>query len=253
MTEPNDWVVAIPTYQRVETIARRTLTTLREGGVPAALIHLFVASEAERASYAAGLDASTYGKIIVGVPGLGAQRNFITDHYPDGARLVQSDDDVDGVWASPVKGSNDMSRVTDLVELFNAGFEACTETKARIWGLYPLCNGFFMSGNVTFDLRPIIGTLYGNVNDKKHRLVCAIKSDIERTLLYWQDDRVVVRYNGIAPKQRARSEPGGHQTGTRTLALSKEAADYLVKTYPKWCRAAPSRKGGHAEVKLVKG
>lgn len=250
ITDPTDWVVAIPSYQRANLIGGRALQTLQAGRVARERIYIFVADEAERAAYECALPRESYGKIVTGVKGLTAQRNFITDYFPDGALIVQSDDDVDSVYASPEKNSNAFSKVEDLASVFDAGFEVCSAAGARIWGLYPLFNPYFMGGGVTFDLRSIIGTLHGIVNDRRHRLTVPVKDDIERTIFYWLDDRAVVRFNDLAPKNKARTEAGGCMAFGRSHETSKIAADDLVARYPALVSHMKPRKGGHAEVRL---
>ena len=43
-----NYVVAIPTYNREDIIAKKTLTTLTEGGVPSDSIILFVANVSQK-------------------------------------------------------------------------------------------------------------------------------------------------------------------------------------------------------------
>jgi len=251
MDAASAWHVAIPTYQRPNTLVAKTMRTLLGGGVDPARITVFVANADEARGYALALAPGSYRQIVVGAHGIHSARNAITAHYPDGARVVEIDDDIRAVKRRV--GPKELQPVGDLAHLFDAAFAACARHGARLWGLYPVCNPMFMRTGYTLDLRAIIGTVCGRVVDKTQPpLRCAVKVDIERTLLYWRADGRVLRYGDLAPVQNARTEPGGLQTpGGRTLAASEAAADYLVRTYPDLCVRAKPRKGGHAEVRLV--
>ena len=90
ITDPTDWVVAIPSYQRANLIGGRALQTLQAGRVARERIYIFVADEAERAAYECALPRESYGKIVTGVKGLTAQRNFITDISPTALSLFKA-------------------------------------------------------------------------------------------------------------------------------------------------------------------
>ena len=83
-----EFVIAIPTYMRY---AVKTLVYLERESVPLELITLFVADEIERDKYAVAYPAY---RIVVGVIGIGPQRNFITAYYPEGTYIVSMDDDI---------------------------------------------------------------------------------------------------------------------------------------------------------------
>lgn len=246
------WRVVIPTYKRSDTLAKHSLATLERGGVRPSLIDIYVANEQEAEEYRSKIPKGSYAKLVVAEPGIQAARNFISRAYPDGQHLVQMDDDVRGVFAAT--SPKTLVEVTNLVEVFDGGFEACASVGARVWGMYPICNPFYMHGGqpVTTDLRPIIGVLHGVVNDQSLRLTCTGgKEDIERTLLYYEKDRAVVRFNNMAPKQNARTEKGGLQaTNLRTHESSLADAKSLCSRWPRWVTMKPSFKGGHAEVRL---
>ena len=58
----SDYIVAIPSYKRAETLRDKTLKVLQEHKIPADRIHVFVATPEEKERYAATLEAGTYGK-----------------------------------------------------------------------------------------------------------------------------------------------------------------------------------------------
>ena len=70
-----DYIIAIPSYKRPETIKTKTLSLLNAHNIPKDKITIFVANEDEYNEYQESLN-NEY-KIVVGVPTIGEQRNFI--------------------------------------------------------------------------------------------------------------------------------------------------------------------------------
>jgi hypothetical protein len=58
------YVVAIPTYNRSETISQKSLSTLREGKVPKSRIYLFVANKKEYDIYVKNVPQNLYHKTL---------------------------------------------------------------------------------------------------------------------------------------------------------------------------------------------
>ncbi len=54
----NDWIVVIPSYNRVETLKEKTLKTLQTHNIPAKKIWVFVANEDQKKLYKEGLGDS---------------------------------------------------------------------------------------------------------------------------------------------------------------------------------------------------
>lgn len=124
----------------------KTLRVLREYSVPREKINIFVADEEELEEYRRVCDSESYGSIHVGVPGMGAIRNFITDYYPEGTKLLCIDDDINGFMS--VDGV-----LEDLNWTVSNAFERLERTNLRLFGFYPVCNRGWMRGWDSFDLR----------------------------------------------------------------------------------------------------
>ena len=72
-----DYVIAIPSYKRAETLKSKTLSMLKSNKINSKKIHVFVANNEEKNIYESTLDKNSYGKIIVGIVGMKNIRNFI--------------------------------------------------------------------------------------------------------------------------------------------------------------------------------
>lgn len=246
----SDWLVAIPSYKRVQRLTDSTLDTLARGGVSAHKITVFVANEEERADYQAALPRDRYGSIVVGEVGMNKVRNCIVRHYQHGQPLVQLDDDVRDIMALDATGKK-LEAIRDLPKMFDRAFAISHYAGARLWGLYPVCNAFYMKPGFTTDLRQITGVVWGGINDHKlPEMACWSKSDIERTLQYYVVDGTVLRFNNLSAKQRPWTEPGGCQApGIRSPETAMAATEYLCKKFSGLCQRIKDSQG-QAQVRL---
>jgi hypothetical protein len=114
------YVVAIPSYKRPDVMVKKTLKTLKEGGVPSSVIYIFVADEGEARIYENTVQKDLYNQIVVGVKGIAAQRNFIVKYFPEGQCVVSFDDDVEQVDRR--NGSTELVNVEDLDKLLKDAY-----------------------------------------------------------------------------------------------------------------------------------
>lgn len=249
-----DWVVVIPSYNRVDTLKEKTLKLLKDHKIPASKIYVFVANEEQKKLYEEGLEKGSVGHIVVGVKGLAEVRNFIFKYFPKGKKLVEMDDDIRGFFEYDEKVHRHEKPLVSLEKVIERGFEECHKSGARLWGVYPIPNGFFMKPTVTTDLKFIIGSFWGCINpgeDKALQLPFGgEKEDYQRTILFWEADGVVVRLNFVAPKTAYYKEPGGMQEGDR-LGKQDKAVKEMMKRWPQYIKPNPRRKSGYPEIRLV--
>ena len=116
----NEYIVAIPTYNRYEEVNTKTLSTLKKGGVPKNRIYVFVASKEEEKKYKESMDKNSYFKIVVGKKGITNQRIFISKYFPSGVKIVSIDDDIERVEKLTRDGKLSVKR--DLHSFFKKSF-----------------------------------------------------------------------------------------------------------------------------------
>ncbi len=253
MVAKTDWVVVIPSYNRVETLTKKTLALLQEHKIPASKIYVFVADEDQKKLYEEGLPKGSVGHIVVGVKGLPEVRNFIFDYFPKGKPLVSFDDDVRGFLEFDARAKRHERKLRDLAGMFNRGFAECRKAGARFWGVYPSANGFFMKNTVTTDLKFIIGSFWGCFNpgsEVRIDIGNGEKEDYQRTLQFWELDRTIVRLNFYAVQTATYATAGGLQEGNR-LARERKTVKAMMKRWPEYIRENPHRKSGYPEIRLV--
>jgi hypothetical protein len=251
-TPKTDYVVAIPTYRRSDVLERKTLTTLHQGHVPPSKIYIFVANPEEQATYEAHIPRHLYHKMVVGKLGISNQRQFISDYFPPKTCIVSLDDDIEGLYRR--QSPQALSKITNLDTIFSQAFSRLHQENLYLWGVYPVCNPFFMKPNTTTKLRFIIGALHGYINrpdakELKFRGKSDQKEDYEQSIQYFLKDGGVVRFNDVSIKTKFHA-PGGLGRTQERLEANEKAARYLETTYPELVRVF-HRKNGMAEVRLA--
>ena len=246
-----DWVIAIPSYKRAETLRDKTLALLREYKIPRDKIHVFVANKDEETTYKATLDPTTYGHMHVAIPGMAAVRNYITGFFPVGKPIFNMDDDIRGFIEYSAGAKRNERPLKDLAGFITRGFREARATGFRLFGVYPVANGYFMKpGPPTTDLRYVIGSVWGIINPGKILTVTIDdKEDYLRSVIMYVLDGGVLRYNDVAPQSAYYKEPGGMQE-TRTMRRIEASAKAMVEAFPDLVKINLTKKSGMPEVRL---
>ena len=239
-----DFVIAVPSYRRHKEIVKKTLRTLAAAHLlPRTTV--FVASEEELALYKKTVDTVP---IVVGVPGLAAQRQFISAYYPTDTLIVMIDDDITGFRHFD---GEKLRPVSDLSAFFNYAFQTMLDSGARIWGLYAAASKMYMSRQpaVGYGLNYLIGACYGIINRSVPVLEFGDnQEDKERTIRYWEADGKLVRFNHYTILTRYYA-PGGMDTPTRK-AETKAGTDALVARWPQFFSQVFKAKSGIYDVRF---
>ena len=240
--------IAIPSYNRPDTIGKQTLKFLKDGGVTNEQIYIFVANKAEANRYETSIPKDLYGKIVVGKMGISFQRTFIATYFPIGQYVVSIDDDVDRL---EMLSEGKLVKITDVNGFFLDAHQALIKENLFIWGLYPVRNAFFMSSGYSTNLKFIMGGLNGFIN---RRVVpsgnIVEKEDCELSILYFLKDGGMIRYNGVTIKTKNHARGGLGKLDQRFDANEK-ASKYLKRKYPDLITVF-HRKNGMAEVRFAR-
>jgi hypothetical protein len=246
----SDYVVAIPSYKRQDVLVSKSLKTLKDGGVNAAKIHIFVANEEERVNYEKTVPRELYGKIVVGLKGITNQRKFIVKYFKENQYVVSIDDDVEQI--EKMDGPTKLVKIRNVDKFFKDGYTDLKKHGLYIWGIYPVRNPFFMKPKTTTDLKFIIGVLRGFINrhskDIEPSLSAEGKEDYEQSILYFKKDGGVLRYNNITTKTKFHADGG---LGKDRQEMNKKAADYMKRQYPDLVTVF-HRKNGMTEIKMAR-
>ena len=258
-----DYVVAIPSYKRPDTLKNKTLKVLQRYKIEPKRIVVFVADKEQEKIYREALPKGSVGKIVVGVPGIKNIRNFMPKYFPEGQYIFYMDDDIYKIYdtystnKSRDKSTFKQRELTSLKDLIAQAFKLCEKSKITNWGVYPVNNPFFMKARtgdirdyVSTNLCYIIGFMTGVINNRNAEIrTIDDKEDYERSIKYYLKDGGLLRFNNITCYTKCYKEPGGMQV-ERTHKRIHDSAVYLTKQYPNLCALNTSKKSGYTEIRL---
>ena len=223
--------LAIPSYKRSTTISEKTLKFLSDVQYPAEKITIFVADEEEAQRYYHAVPKRLYGRLIVGLPGLMEQRNFINKSYPEDSILVCMDDDIQKI---------DLP-VGNFLDLIRHAATAIGTRQTGLFGILPNDDGRRYDNKTTTHLSFIIGCFF--VCRVHHDILCTFgeKDDVERSILYFKKYGAVHRYRGAGVVTKYTGNAGGLQEPGR-LDRMRDGAKNIQERYPGFVRRY-TRKG----------
>lgn len=252
----SDYIIAIPSYKRAEVCRDKTLNMLKTNKIPVNKIYVYVANKEEYEEYKNVLDKSTYHKLVVGIKGLVPQRKFIMNEWGEGKNIVFFDDDVAKIDLT----LSSMFRGKSLDYFLKTAFSESKKHGAYIWGVYPVFNPFFRKSReeISTCLNYIVGAFYGVINRpnlKKLDLTITKengqKEDVERTLKYFINDGIVLRFNRVGFITKYYGRNGGLGTFEDRLKPMQEASQKLLKVYSDY-GSISTKKTGMTEFRLRK-
>lgn len=225
-------VFAIPSYQRPIKVKEATIPTLENLGVDKENIYVFVANEQEESLYRDSLGKEY--NIVVGVLGIGPQRIFINDWFPEGTRIVSIDDDITKLVYKVDKKTDQFQG--DLVGLVEELFNLCDSRGAKCWSITTTLNGFFMTNEIVVGLRQSLGGLFG-----EYSKLPEVQSDLphcedwEKFIKHYQVYGSMLRVNDLGAVQKYQDSGGvvssmGGEEGR--VKVYHEAVEKMVERYP---------------------
>lgn len=243
----SDFVVAIPSYDRAKELNKKTLTMLGENNISKNIITVFVASAEQKKIYEE--EIGTDYKIVIGVKGMANIRNFMTNYYPSGKKILFIDDDISRIVKGESSGMK-ITKVTNLKSLASNGFNLCKKHGYALWGLHPSSNPRSLKSDklVTNNLKYIIGALYGVINDKTIKVSLDQAEDYERTLKYYVKYGGMIRFNNYSGYTTYYAK-GGMEAAGRTSSKEDSDKKQLVKKYSQYAETY-IRDNGRTEIRL---
>jgi hypothetical protein len=202
------------------------------------------------------LDKGLFHKLIVGKKGLVPQRQFIMSQWTEGKHIVFFDDDVASIDLS----LSSLFKGKSLDAFFKAAFSECVKQHSYIWGVYPVFNPFFRKGRdeISTCLNYIVGAFYGIINRPNLSAIKLTitkengqKEDVERTLKYFVNDGIVLRYNRVGFATKYYGKSGGLGTFEDRLKPMLEASKKLLAKYGDY-GSISTKSTGMTEFRLRK-
>ena len=238
--------IAIPSYNRVEGIIKKTLAFLSRYNYPKELIYIFVNTEELKTEYKTKISKELYGHIILTnqPKGICLIRNYITNYFDEGEKYISMDDDIHSIQQLNEDGK--LVIISSIQDLFEKGYKKCEENNASLWGLYPMSNAFYMSNKkeeYTTDLKFIVGGFMGIIN-RKIQLSIDMKEDYELTLESYMRDKCIIRFNHVAVKHNIYTKTGGIGLNQQErINDNKISCEYFLNKYPDFVKLNRRREG----------
>ena len=251
-----DYIVCIPSYKREKVCNEKTLSTLHKHKIDPKKIYVYVANEEDYEIYKNHLNSKLYNKLVIGKKGLVPQRQFISEQWSVNKNIVFFDDDVESIDLS----LSPKFKNHNLDYFIKDAFHECRENHSYIWGVYAVFNPFFRKTKpeMSTELKYIVGAFYGIINrpnEKKVQLTITKengqKEDVERTLKYFINDGIVLRFNRIGFKTKYYGKEGGLGQFEERLEPMKEACKKLEEKYSEYGHTKV-RSNGMSEFVLKK-
>jgi hypothetical protein len=202
-----EYSVAIPSYRRADVLERQTLAVLKRLGVPNDKIFIFVANQEEFDTYDA-LFGKDY-KIVIGVRGISSQRkfyhNWFAEQFGVGHKIVSIDDDMAELYELGDKKL--IPTLYTLDDIVNLGYTYCDKYGAKMWGINPTMNHFFLKNHISVGLRYVcanfMGTYAGDwIFTDPNRRMTPTGEDHHSTLRGFVRYGAVVRLEFLCPKTK---------------------------------------------------
>ena len=257
------YTIAIPSYNRSQSIKTKTLAVLDSYNIPHSLIKVFVKPD-ELDKYRTSLPEDI--EVIEGAAGCIENRNAIRQYFPEDHHIVYIDDDIHSLWSVCDQTPNHDTchhhdkknlkqdyykkqiRLPDLHTFLVEAFQRMEKEGAHLGGIYPICNGFFASHRVNLALNYICGYFYLERNVKDITLQGhQYAEDFERSCIFYKRNGKLCRFEWVMAKSGFyKGEGDGGSPGglveSRTVERSKAAQETLAALYPEYVRVVPPTK-----------
>lgn len=250
---------AIPSRARSDTLIRKTLPLLDRLRIldPENAVTVFVADD-EILTYAKAIRDAGYEEkgvmVAAGATGMCGQRNAIQAAYALGGHVITIDDDMRDLVVRRNEKRLEPIEPEEWLEIVRLGFEVATGLGARLWGLYPVPNPYFMKPRIRTALCYVGGGLYGWVNrldDGALDSTLEYRDDWERSVKCYAADGAVVRFDYVSWRTEGYAGAGGMQTGgDRTKEATLADCEELARRYPGLVTLNLTKKSGWPETRL---
>ena len=222
-----NYKIVIPSYNRLSKLQARTLDFLFRHNIDHTKIYIF-AHPLSFDEYKEVFD-SKYPNInvIESKGGIKNSRNYINHYFNEGDKIVEIDDDVEDLI--DLREDKPLENLNEFIE---ESFSMCGN---GIWGVSALTNKFFATLNDKFGLRSIVATFCGYVLDKSIKLTLDVMEDHQRTILYYLNDKTILKRGWVGIKTKYWTLSGGLQTEydrEKRLQLQNYCSDELATSYP---------------------
>lgn len=247
----NDYIIVIPTFNRVSTFSKKTYTRIIQPYKLEKRVILLIQTNEDALCYKQHFPEL---KQLRTPKGLLATVNYVADYFPINKKIVMMHDDLNRIlYVEPPSAKR--ITVKDANAFFNHMFTTMKKNKCNLGGVYPTDYPLTMVTQPAFttDLRFIHDPLTFIINQRvKLDPNYACKMDFERTIKFYQIDKKVLRNNHvtISTKYNPKNVEGGF--GYRDNVQEKYETSKFVAKYNKYIKNIKVHKNGTTSIILKK-
>lgn len=186
----------IPSYNRPDTIGKKTLKMLMYNKIPKSQIFIVVADKAQGKLYA---NENEGYNIVIGVKGIIPVRNFIRRKWT-GKKIVMIDDDISSIRIYKDIGKWGQLRRTDKLDMImKKGFNILDKTGGRLIVINNSGNTRSLNEDITTGLVFVAG-IWGEKCDGKIQIKndCSSIEDTLCSLAYYHKYGNSIKFNGVS-------------------------------------------------------
>jgi hypothetical protein len=182
---------------------------------------------------------SAYAQILPSpMHSIGGDRNYILDTIKETQYFIQLDDDISKISYlnhGKLEPINDGKQFENLISY---GFSTCIRHGAKLWGIYPVYNAFFMKDKIS--TKGLLNSFFGIINDGMRFIPdFKVKEDYEFCCRSLKKYGVVVRLDNVACNAVHYSK-GGCENVWNT---NNKMCNVLMKLHGDILKLNPRRKG----------
>jgi hypothetical protein len=238
-----NYKIVIPSYNRFSTILGRTLKFLLSHNIDMNKVYIF-AHPFSYDEYKIIEDKIEGVKVVESKGGIMNSRNYITEYFEEGTKIVSIDDDVEELI-----DLNTNQPIENLNEFIEESFSMCGN---GLWGVCALNNKFYSNMKDKFGLQSIVATFCGYVNIKSIVLTLDLMEDYERVIKYYNANKIILKRSWIGIKTKYWTNKGGLQTELdilKRIQLQNYCANEILNRYPDYVFQR-KRKNGLLDIRF---
>lgn len=257
-----EYRIAIPSYNRPESIKKKTLYLLENNNIPFDKIDLFIENQEQYDLYYEFMvDEIKYhdiNLIITDTFGIKQKRNYMRNYYYDSdyKYILCMDDDIQSVMEKV--NDKTIKLVENLDEFISTSFVETEKKNLNIWGVNAYHNPFFLSDNFSTNLKYICGAFFGLIINKEKDILQTQFNhyeDFEFSILHFIRDGGVMRFNKYCLITKYFNHGGicDSYGGLENRKKDMEVAGKrFIELYPKYSRLIEKKYGYDIRLRPIK-
>lgn len=230
-----DYVIAIPSYNRANE--QLTLNYFKQIGIDAGRVYLFIQTEDDFEKYQ--IYKNSCHIILNHAENVAQNRNNILNYFDNNVKIAMMEDDIHSMKILKNKKLYDMT-IDDVNKFIETGYALCNKYKTICFGVYFVCNQFFMNNKI---VSPALceGGFMGIINNKDVLFDprFTLKEDFEFSCKIIKEFRNLIRFNYVTLKAKHRSK-GGCKLAWNTD--QKEMFELILNLHGDILKPNPKRK-----------